>query len=183
MATAADASAAAEQDNNSNSNNNNNSKRQRFAEEPKDGLCLFGQQAELSCAVEHKQGSLTWLRDTVGLGMERISKSYSNEYSLQIERSPPDKPALANYSLRVHQVSLEEDAHFTCLVSSAEGQPEIRSRQARLTVLKAPARLLVDAHRNHQPQPFSSAALADERPPDDSQQVCCRCRALLADET
>ncbi|XP_050357974.1 irregular chiasm C-roughest protein-like isoform X2 [Nymphalis io] len=105
---------------------------QRFAMEPQDQSAVVGSRVTLPCRVEHKVGSLQWTKDDFGLGTHRNLSGYER-YSMIGSDEEGD------YSLDIKDVSLEDDGVYQCQVSSGlNGEPAIRSRYAKVTVLVAP---------------------------------------------
>ncbi|KAJ2943111.1 hypothetical protein O0L34_g18801 [Tuta absoluta] len=105
---------------------------QKFAMEPQDQTAVVGSRVTLPCRVENKVGQLQWTKDDFGLGLHRELSGYDRYRMIGSDEE-------GDYSLDIRDVTLEDDAKYQCQVSSgAKGEPAIRSRYARLTVLVPP---------------------------------------------
>ncbi|CAK1549212.1 unnamed protein product [Leptosia nina] len=105
---------------------------QKFAMEPQDQTAVIGSRVTLPCRVENKAGQLQWTKDDFGLGLHRDLSGYDRYKMIGSDEE-------GDYSLDIRDVTLEDDAKYQCQVSSgARGEPAIRSRYARLTVLVPP---------------------------------------------
>lgn len=105
---------------------------QRFAIEAEDVTAVLGTDVTLPCRVVHQTGVLQWTKDDFGLGPLRDLSAF-DRYTMIGEDADGD------YALRIESVQLDDDARYQCQVSPGpDGQPGIRSRFVRLTVL-APA--------------------------------------------
>lgn len=105
---------------------------QRFAMEPQDQSAIVGSRVTLPCRVENKAGALQWTKDDFGLGTHRNLSGY-DRYSMIGSDEEGD------FSLDIRDVTLEDDGRYQCQVSGGlNGEPAIRSRYAKLTVLVAP---------------------------------------------
>ncbi|XP_045540671.1 irregular chiasm C-roughest protein [Papilio machaon] len=107
-------------------------KEQKFAIEPQDQSAVVGSRVTLPCRVEGKVGQLQWTKDDFGLGTHRHLTGYERYKMVGSDEE-------GDYSLDIREVALEDDATYQCQVSSGpRGEPPIRSRYARLTVLVPP---------------------------------------------
>ncbi|XP_047541036.1 irregular chiasm C-roughest protein-like isoform X1 [Vanessa atalanta] len=105
---------------------------QKFAMEPQDQTAVVGSRVTLPCRVENKAGQLQWTKDDFGLGLHRELSGYDRYKMIGSDEE-------GDYSLDIRDVTLEDDAKYQCQVSSGlRGEPAIRSRYARLTVLVPP---------------------------------------------
>ncbi|XP_013178589.1 PREDICTED: irregular chiasm C-roughest protein-like [Papilio xuthus] len=105
---------------------------QKFAMEPQDQTAVVGSRVILPCRVENKVGQLQWTKDDFGLGLHRDLSGYDRYKMIGSDEE-------GDYSLDIREVTLEDDAKYQCQVSSGlRGEPAIRSRYARLSVLVAP---------------------------------------------
>ncbi|XP_045457394.1 irregular chiasm C-roughest protein-like [Melitaea cinxia] len=105
---------------------------QKFAMEPQDQTAVMGSRVTLPCRVENKAGQLQWTKDDFGLGLHRDLSGYDRYKMIGSDEE-------GDYSLDIREVTLEDDAKYQCQVSSGlRGEPAIRSRYARLTVLVPP---------------------------------------------
>ncbi|CAH2061858.1 unnamed protein product, partial [Iphiclides podalirius] len=105
---------------------------QKFAMEPQDQTAVVGSRVTLPCRVENKVGQLQWTKDDFGLGLHRDLSGYDRYKMIGSDEE-------GDYSLDIRDVTLEDDAKYQCQVSSGlRGEPAIRSRYARLTVLVPP---------------------------------------------
>ncbi|XP_072933890.1 irregular chiasm C-roughest protein-like [Epargyreus clarus] len=105
---------------------------QKFAMEPQDQTAVIGSRVTLPCRVENKAGQLQWTKDDFGLGLHRDLSGYDRYKMIGSDEE-------GDYSLDIRDVTLDDDAKYQCQVSSgARGEPAIRSRYARLTVLVPP---------------------------------------------
>ncbi|XP_068624517.1 irregular chiasm C-roughest protein-like [Battus philenor] len=105
---------------------------QKFAIEPQDQSAVVGSRVTLPCRVEGKVGQLQWTKDDFGLGTHRHLTGYDRYKMVGSDEE-------GDYSLDIREVALEDDASYQCQVSSGpRGEPPIRSRYARLTVLVPP---------------------------------------------
>ncbi|CAK1595000.1 unnamed protein product [Parnassius mnemosyne] len=105
---------------------------QKFAMEPQDQTAVVGSRVTLPCRVENKVGQLQWTKDDFGLGLHRDLSGYDRYKMIGSDEE-------GDYSLDIREVTLEDDAKYQCQVSSGlRGEPAIRSRYARLTVLVPP---------------------------------------------
>ncbi|KAJ8706062.1 hypothetical protein PYW07_010839 [Mythimna separata] len=105
---------------------------QKFAMEPQDQTAVVGSRVTLPCRVENKAGQLQWTKDDFGLGLHRELSGYDRYKMIGSDEE-------GDYSLDIRDVSLDDDAKYQCQVSSGiKGEPAIRSRYARLTVLVPP---------------------------------------------
>lgn len=122
-----------------------------------DAVAVIGQWAHLACLVENKRSDLSWFKNDRGIGIENYWHQLPDRYSLvpQVGSTPPlptgEPGALAtsgpasdsgdgnlivsNYTLLIRNVSLTDDANFSCALNS------IKSRTAKLTVWQPPSRL------------------------------------------
>ncbi|XP_063370521.1 irregular chiasm C-roughest protein-like isoform X2 [Cydia amplana] len=105
---------------------------QRFAREPGDQEAIVGSEVILPCRVENKIGALQWTQNDFGLGTNRNLSGYDRYLMIGSDEE-------GDFSLKIQNVTLEDDANYQCQVSSGlNGEPAIRSRYAKLTVLVAP---------------------------------------------
>ncbi|XP_052743114.1 irregular chiasm C-roughest protein isoform X1 [Bicyclus anynana] len=105
---------------------------QKFAMEPQDQTAVVGSRVTLPCRVENKAGQLQWTKDDFGLGLHRELSGYDRYKMIGSDEE-------GDYSLDIREVTLDDDAKYQCQVSSGvRGEPAIRSRYARLTVLVPP---------------------------------------------
>ncbi|XP_061725358.1 irregular chiasm C-roughest protein-like isoform X1 [Cydia pomonella] len=105
---------------------------QKFAMEPQDQTAVVGSRVTLPCRVERKSGQLQWTKDDFGLGLHRDLSGYDRYKMIGSDEE-------GDYSLDIRDVTLDDDARYQCQVSSgSKGEPAIRSRYARLTVLVPP---------------------------------------------
>ncbi|CAH2240786.1 irregular chiasm C-roughest protein-like [Pararge aegeria] len=105
---------------------------QKFAMEPQDQTAVVGSRVTLPCRVEKKAGQLQWTKDDFGLGLHRELSGYDRYKMIGSDEE-------GDYSLDIREVTLDDDAKYQCQVSSGlRGEPAIRSRYARLTVLVPP---------------------------------------------
>ncbi|XP_053620769.1 irregular chiasm C-roughest protein-like isoform X2 [Plodia interpunctella] len=105
---------------------------QKFAMEPQDQTAVVGSRVTLPCRVENKAGQLQWTKDDFGLGLHRDLSGYDRYKMIGSDEE-------GDYSLDIRDVTLDDDAKYQCQVSSgSKGEPAIRSRYARLTVLVPP---------------------------------------------
>nr|XP_026483917.1 irregular chiasm C-roughest protein-like isoform X1 [Vanessa tameamea] len=105
---------------------------QKFAIEPQDQSAVVGTRVTLPCRVVNKAGQLQWTKDDFGLGTHRHLTGYERYRMVGSDEE-------GDYSLDIRDVALEDDALYQCQVSTGpRGEPAIRSRSARLTVLVPP---------------------------------------------
>ncbi|XP_063630500.1 irregular chiasm C-roughest protein-like isoform X2 [Cydia splendana] len=105
---------------------------QSFVREPSDQEAIVGSEVILPCRVEHKVGALQWTQNDFGLGTNRNLSGYDRYLMIGSDEE-------GDFSLKIQNVTLEDDADYQCQVSSGlNGEPAIRSRYAKLTVLVAP---------------------------------------------
>ncbi|XP_047509319.1 irregular chiasm C-roughest protein-like [Pieris napi] len=105
---------------------------QKFAMEPQDQTAVIGSRVTLPCRVENKAGQLQWTKDDFGLGLHRDLSGYDRYKMIGSDEE-------GDYSLDIRDVTLDDDAKYQCQVSTgARGEPAIRSRYARLTVIVPP---------------------------------------------
>uniref|UniRef100_T1IW82 Ig-like domain-containing protein n=1 Tax=Strigamia maritima TaxID=126957 RepID=T1IW82_STRMM len=104
---------------------------QSFVEEPGDLSVVKGANVILPCIVKMKMGMIQWTRDSFGLGIEREMKGFPRYKMIGNDKQ-------GNYSLKIADVNLEDDAVFQCQVGAADNIRGIRSRNSKLTVLVPP---------------------------------------------
>ncbi|CAH0718484.1 unnamed protein product, partial [Brenthis ino] len=105
---------------------------QKFAIEPQDQSAVVGSRVTLPCRVVNKAGQLQWTKDDFGLGTHRHLTGYERYKMIGSDEE-------GDYSLDIRDVALEDDALYQCQVSTGpRGEPAIRSKSARLTVLVPP---------------------------------------------
>ncbi|XP_063390249.1 irregular chiasm C-roughest protein-like isoform X2 [Cydia fagiglandana] len=105
---------------------------QSFVREPSDQEAIVGSEVILPCRVEHKVGALQWTQNDFGLGTNRNLSGYDRYLMIGSDEE-------GDFSLKIQNVTLEDDGDYQCQVSSGlNGEPAIRSRYAKLTVLVAP---------------------------------------------
>ncbi|XP_055913065.1 irregular chiasm C-roughest protein [Eupeodes corollae] len=105
---------------------------QRFAMEPQDQTAVVGSRVTLPCRVMGKIGALQWTKDDFGLGQHRNLSGFER-YSMVGSDEEGD------FSLDIYPVMLDDDAKYQCQVGPGPlGEPGIRSRFAKLTILVPP---------------------------------------------
>ncbi|XP_011300067.1 irregular chiasm C-roughest protein-like [Fopius arisanus] len=107
---------------------------QRFAIEPQDQTAVIGSRVTLPCRVQDQKGPIQWTKDDFGLGAVRNLTGYER-YSMVGSDEEGD------FSLQIFPVELEDDGKYQCQASPTnDGQPGLRSRFARLSILVPPQR-------------------------------------------
>lgn len=106
-------------------------KQQQFLKEPTDLTVTAGQQVELSCSVQYKEGLLQWTKDGFGLGVTRDLPGYPS-YTMG------GQDPVRDWTLMIHNVGLGDDGTYQCQVGSGDSSEPIRSRPAVVTVLVPP---------------------------------------------
>ncbi|KPJ16356.1 Irregular chiasm C-roughest protein [Papilio machaon] len=139
---------------------------QKFAMEPQDQTAVVGSRVILPCRVENKVGQLQWTKDDFGLGLHRDLSGYDRykmigsdeegDYSLDIREVTLEDDAKYQCQVSSGLRDIEENikgrpkkvwieyvwrttpTYILCLRRDKAGEPAIRSRYARLSVLVAP---------------------------------------------
>ncbi|XP_034936678.1 irregular chiasm C-roughest protein-like isoform X1 [Chelonus insularis] len=105
---------------------------QRFAIEPQDQTAVIGSRVTLPCRVLDQKGPIQWTKDDFGLGAVRNLTGYERYAMIGSDEE-------GDFSLHIYPVELEDDGKYQCQVSPTDdGQPSLRSRFARLSVLVPP---------------------------------------------
>ncbi|XP_014206544.1 irregular chiasm C-roughest protein-like [Copidosoma floridanum] len=105
---------------------------QRFAIEPMDQSAVIGTKVTLPCRVLNQKGPIQWTKDDFGLGAMRNLTGYERYAMIGSDEE-------GDFSLRIHPVELEDDGVYQCQASPTnDGQPGLRSRFAKLSVLVPP---------------------------------------------
>ncbi|XP_057323857.1 irregular chiasm C-roughest protein-like isoform X2 [Microplitis mediator] len=105
---------------------------QRFAIEPQDQTAVIGSRVTLPCRVLDQKGPIQWTKDDFGLGAVRNLTGYERYAMIGSDEE-------GDFSLHIFPVELEDDGKYQCQVSPTDdGQPGLRSRFARLSVLVPP---------------------------------------------
>jgi hypothetical protein len=104
---------------------------QQFLEEPTDITVVAGQQVELPCSVQYKEGLLQWTKNGFGLGVSRDLPGYPG-YSMA------GQDPVLQWNLVLDSVGLQDDGVYQCQVGAAADNEPIRSVAASLTVLVPP---------------------------------------------
>ncbi|KAL0099133.1 hypothetical protein PUN28_020001, partial [Cardiocondyla obscurior] len=105
---------------------------QRFAIEPMDQTAVIGSRVTLPCRVLDQKGPIQWTKDDFGLGAVRNLTGYERYAMIGSDEE-------GDFSLHIHPVELEDDGTYQCQVSPTnDGQPALRSRFAKLSVLVPP---------------------------------------------
>ncbi|XP_047999973.1 irregular chiasm C-roughest protein-like isoform X3 [Leguminivora glycinivorella] len=105
---------------------------QRFAREPTDQEAIVGSDVILPCRVVNQVGAVQWTQNDFGLGTSRNLNGYDRYLMIGSDEE-------GDFSLKIQNVTLEDDGDYQCQVSGGlSGEPAIRSRYAKLTVLVAP---------------------------------------------
>ncbi|KAA0197339.1 hypothetical protein HAZT_HAZT002999, partial [Hyalella azteca] len=103
---------------------------QRFATEPSDQTAVLGSMAVFPCRVINQVGFVQWTKDGFGLGVIRRLSGFDRYLMVGSDEE-------GDFSLSISPVTLEDDAHYQCQVSSVNDKP-LRSRVAKLTVFVPP---------------------------------------------
>ncbi|XP_023314515.1 irregular chiasm C-roughest protein-like isoform X2 [Trichogramma pretiosum] len=105
---------------------------QHFAIEPMDQTAVIGSKVTLPCRVVNQRGPIQWTKDDFGLGSVRNLTGYERYAMIGSDEE-------GDFSLRIYPVELEDDGVYQCQASPTnDGQPGLRSRFARLSVLVPP---------------------------------------------
>ncbi|XP_029674324.1 irregular chiasm C-roughest protein isoform X1 [Formica exsecta] len=105
---------------------------QRFAIEPMDQTAVIGSRVTLPCRVLDQKGPIQWTKDDFGLGAVRNLTGYERYAMIGSDEE-------GDFSLHIYPVELEDDGTYQCQASPTnDGQPALRSRFARLSVLVPP---------------------------------------------
>ncbi|XP_015186955.1 PREDICTED: irregular chiasm C-roughest protein-like isoform X2 [Polistes dominula] len=105
---------------------------QRFAIEPMDQTAVVGSRVTLPCRVLDQKGPIQWTKDDFGLGAVRNLTGYERYAMIGSDEE-------GDFSLHIYPVELEDDGVYQCQASPTnDGQPALRSRFARLSVLVPP---------------------------------------------
>ncbi|XP_019700021.2 irregular chiasm C-roughest protein isoform X3 [Harpegnathos saltator] len=105
---------------------------QRFAIEPMDQTAVIGSRVTLPCRVLDQKGPIQWTKDDFGLGAVRNLTGYERYAMIGSDEE-------GDFSLHIYPVELEDDGTYQCQASPTnDGQPSLRSRFARLSVLVPP---------------------------------------------
>ncbi|XP_065202863.1 irregular chiasm C-roughest protein-like isoform X2 [Planococcus citri] len=105
---------------------------QRFAIEPQDQTAIVGNRVTLPCRVINRLGTLQWTKDDFALGTHRSLMEFFRYTMIGSDEE-------GDFSLAIEPVTLDDDARYQCQVSPGpNGEPGIRSRFARLTILVPP---------------------------------------------
>ncbi|XP_051171046.1 irregular chiasm C-roughest protein-like isoform X1 [Leptopilina boulardi] len=105
---------------------------QRFAIEPMDQTAVIGSRVTLPCRVLDQRGPIQWTKDGFGLGAVRNLTGYERYAMVGSDEE-------GDFSLHIYPVELEDDGIYQCQASPTnDGQPGLRSRDARLSVLVPP---------------------------------------------
>ncbi|KAK0173506.1 hypothetical protein PV328_006692 [Microctonus aethiopoides] len=105
---------------------------QRFAIEPQDQTAVIGSRVTLPCRVLDQRGPIQWTKDDFGLGAVRNLTGYERYAMIGSDEE-------GDFSLHIYPVELEDDGKYQCQASPTnDGQPGLRSRFARLSVLVPP---------------------------------------------
>ncbi|XP_008201782.1 irregular chiasm C-roughest protein isoform X2 [Nasonia vitripennis] len=105
---------------------------QRFAIEPMDQTAVIGSKVTLPCRVLNQKGPIQWTKDDFGLGRQRNLTGFDRYAMIGSDEE-------GDFSLRIYPVELEDDGVYQCQASPTnDGQPGLRSRFARLSVLVPP---------------------------------------------
>ncbi|XP_066597961.1 irregular chiasm C-roughest protein-like isoform X2 [Prorops nasuta] len=105
---------------------------QKFAIEPMDQTAVVGSKVTLPCRVLHQKGPIQWTKDDFGLGAVRNLTGYERYAMIGSDEE-------GDFSLHIYPVELEDDGTYQCQASPTnDGQPGLRSRFAKLSVLVPP---------------------------------------------
>ncbi|KAF7996877.1 hypothetical protein HCN44_002523 [Aphidius gifuensis] len=105
---------------------------QRFAIEPQDQTAVIGSRVTLPCRVLDQKGPIQWTKDDFGLGAVRNLTGFERYAMIGSDEE-------GDFSLHIFPVELEDDGKYQCQASPTnDGQPGLRSRFARLSVLVPP---------------------------------------------
>ncbi|XP_012232150.1 irregular chiasm C-roughest protein-like isoform X2 [Linepithema humile] len=105
---------------------------QRFAIEPMDQTAVIGSRVTLPCRVLDQKGPIQWTKDDFGLGAVRNLTGYERYAMIGSDEE-------GDFSLHIYPVELEDDGTYQCQASPTnDGQPALRSRFAKLSVLVPP---------------------------------------------
>ncbi|XP_058798126.1 irregular chiasm C-roughest protein-like isoform X3 [Phymastichus coffea] len=105
---------------------------QRFAIEPSDQTAVIGSKVTLPCRVLNQKGPIQWTKDDFGLGAVRNLTGFDRYAMIGSDEE-------GDFSLLINPVELEDDGVYQCQASPTnDGQPGLRSRFARLSVLVPP---------------------------------------------
>ncbi|KAG5341335.1 KIRR1 protein, partial [Acromyrmex charruanus] len=109
---------------------------QRFAIEPMDQTAVIGSRVTLPCRVLDQKGPIQWTKDDFGLGAVRNLTGYERYAMIGSDEEGKYK---RDFSLHIYPVELEDDGTYQCQASPTnDGQPALRSRFAKLSVLVPP---------------------------------------------
>ncbi|XP_063600439.1 irregular chiasm C-roughest protein-like isoform X2 [Penaeus indicus] len=115
---------------------NSQEQKQTFATMPSHQTAVAGSTVVLPCRVLNFHGLVQWTKDGFGLGTTRDLEGFSR-YSMIGSDEEND------FSLRIVQATLDDDADYQCQVSSPTDKP-IRSDVAHLTIYVTPTYPKID---------------------------------------
>lgn len=115
---------------------NSQEQKQTFATMPSHQTAVAGSTVVLPCRVLNFHGLVQWTKDGFGLGTTRELEGFSR-YSMIGSDEEND------FSLRIVQATLDDDADYQCQVSSPTDKP-IRSDVAHLTIYVTPTYPKID---------------------------------------
>ncbi|XP_043279028.1 irregular chiasm C-roughest protein-like [Venturia canescens] len=105
---------------------------QRFAIQPQDQTAVIGSRVTLPCRVLDQKGPIQWTKDDFGLGAVRNLTGFERYAMIGSDEE-------GDFSLHIYPVELEDDGKYQCQASPTnDGQPGLRSRFAKLSVLVPP---------------------------------------------
>ncbi|KAJ8681625.1 hypothetical protein QAD02_017417, partial [Eretmocerus hayati] len=105
---------------------------QHFDREPGDQTAVVGSEVTLPCRVVNLKGPIQWTKDEFGLGAVRNLTGFERYAMIGSDEE-------GDFSLRILPVELEDDGIYQCQVAPTnDGQPGLRSKLARLSVLVPP---------------------------------------------
>ncbi|KMQ97564.1 irregular chiasm c-roughest, partial [Lasius niger] len=97
-----------------------------------DQTAVIGSRVTLPCRVLDQKGPIQWTKDDFGLGAVRNLTGYERYAMIGSDEE-------GDFSLHIYPVELEDDGTYQCQASPTnDGQPALRSRFARLSVLVPP---------------------------------------------
>ncbi|KAK6762819.1 hypothetical protein RB195_023502 [Necator americanus] len=104
---------------------------QTIVEGPQDSFVFLGQTVALKCRVNNQKGSVQWMKNGFGLGVDRQLKFFPR-YSMIGSTSRGE------YNLQITNVTVGDDDVYACQISEAANERSVVSNSAKVTVLIRP---------------------------------------------
>ncbi|XP_060593093.1 irregular chiasm C-roughest protein-like [Ruditapes philippinarum] len=110
---------------------------QEFYKQPTNQSAVEGSTIVLRCIIKNRVGIVQWTRGGFGLGTKRDLPGFQR-YTMIGTKGITE--STDEYSLKIEELELEDDSHYSCQVSAMNDEPFIVSDVAYITVLIPPSR-------------------------------------------